>query len=142
MFKSFLYSLRYMILIIIFYYIFQLKMIYVPSILIIAIVPVNFLAIHYGILYQIKKDNYVTKYYILMSLVFFTTLFNVIFLSLNNVNFFVIVFTLFINTLELIYLDLPASSNIKIKKENINRKPKNIEPDEKNIIEFSNTKKR
>lgn len=131
MFKSFLYSLRYMILIIIFYYIFYLKMIYVPNILIIAIVPVNFLAIHYGILYQIKKDNYVTKYYILMSLVFFTTLFNVIFLSLNNVNFFVIVFTLFINTLELIYLDLPASSNIKIKKKNINRKPKNIEPDEK-----------
>lgn len=131
MFKSFLYSLRYMILIIIFYYIFHLKMIYVPNILIIAIVPVNFLAIHYGILYQIKKDNYVTKYYILMSLVFFTTLFNVIFLSLNNVNFFVIVFTLFINTLELIYLDLPASSNIKIKKKNINRKPKNIEPDEK-----------
>ncbi len=114
MLKSIIYSVRYMVLIVIFYYIFQLKIIYAPNILMIAIIPVNFLAIHYGILYQIEKDHYVTKYYILMSLILLTTLFNLIFLSLNNINMFVVVFTIFVNALELIYLDLPANSKIKI----------------------------
>lgn len=125
MLKSIIYSLRYMVLIVIFYYIFQLKIIYAPNILMIAIIPVNFLAIHYGILYQIEKDHYVTKYYILMSLILMTTLFNLIFLSLNNVNMFVVVFTIFINALELIYLDLPTNSKIKISlKKKINNKIK------------------
>lgn len=114
MLKSIIYSVRYMVLIVIFYYIFQLKIIYAPNILMIAIIPVNFLAIHYGILYQIEKDHYVTKYYILMSLILLTTLFNLIFLSLNNINMFVAVFTIFVNALELIYLDLPANSKVKI----------------------------
>ena len=125
MLKSIIYSLRYIVLIVIFYYIFQLKIIYAPNILMIAIIPVNFLAIHYGILYQIEKDHYVTKYYILMSLILMTTLFNLIFLSLNNVNMFVVVFTIFINALELIYLDLPTNSKIKISlKKKINNKIK------------------
>lgn len=119
MLKSIIYSIRYMLLIVIFYYIFQLKIIYVPNFFMIAIIPVNFLAIHYGILYQIEKDHYVTKYYILMSLILLTTMFNLFFLSFNNINMFVIVFTIFINALELIYLDLPLNVKAKI---NITRK--------------------
>jgi hypothetical protein len=107
----------------------------------IAIIPVNFLAIHYGILYQIKKDNYVTKNYILMSLIMFTSLFNLIFLSLNSVNMFVITFTIFVNALELMYLDLPSNSKIKISKKNINNKPKDIDNSEVKVIEFGNKKK-
>ena len=141
MLKSILYSIRYMLLIILFYYILQLKIIYVPNLLMIAIIPVNFLAIHYGILYQIKKDNYVTKNYILMSLIMFTSLFNVVFLSLNGVNMFVTVFTIFVNALELMYLDLPANNKIKINKRNINSKPKDINNSEVKVIEFGNKKK-
>lgn len=141
MLKSILYSIRYMLLIVLFYYILQLKMIYSLSFLMIAIIPVNFLAIHYGILYQIKKDNYVTKNYILMSLIMFTSLFNVIFLSLNSVNMFVITFTIFVNALELMYLDLPANNKIKINKKNINNKPKDIDNSEVKVIEFGNKKK-
>jgi hypothetical protein len=107
----------------------------------IAIIPVNFLAIHYGILYQIKKDNYVTKNYILMSLIMFTSLFNVIFLSLNSVNMFVTLFAIFVNALELMYLDLPANNKIKINKKNINNKPKDIDNSEVKVIEFGNKKK-
>lgn len=141
MLKSILYSIRYMLLIILFYYILQLKMIYVPNLLMIAIIPVNFLAIHYGILYQIKKDNYVTKNYILMSLNIFTSLFNVVFLSLNNVNMFVTVFTIFVNALELMYLDLPSNNKIKISKRNINNRPKDIDNTEVKVIEFGSKKK-
>lgn len=141
MLKSILYSIRYMLLIVIFYYILQLKIIYVPNILMIAIIPVNFLAIHYGILYQIKKDNYVTKNYILISLLMFTSLFNVIFLHFNDVNMFVIVFAIFVNALELIYLDLPSNNKIKINKKNINNKPKDIDNSEVNVIEFGRKKK-
>jgi len=107
----------------------------------IAIIPVNFLAIHYGILYQIKKDNYVTKNYILMSLLMFTSLFNVVFLSLNGVNMFITAFTIFVNALELMYLDLPANNRIKVNKKNINNKPKDIDTSEVKVIEFGNKKK-
>jgi hypothetical protein len=107
----------------------------------IAIIPVNFLAIHYGILYQIKKDNYVTKYYILMSLLMFTSLFNVVFLSLNGVNMSVTVFVIFVNALELIYLDLPTSNKIKVNKKSINNKLKDVDNSEVKIIEFGNKKK-
>lgn len=141
MLKSILYSVRYMLLIVLFYYILQLKLIYSLNFLMIAIIPVNFLAIHYGILYQIKKDNYVTKNYILMSLLMFTSLFNVAFLSLNSVNMFVTAFTLFVNALELMYLDLPANNKIKIKKRNINNKPKDIDTSEVKVIEFGKKKK-
>ncbi len=141
MLKSILYSIRYMLLIVLFYYILQLKMIYMPNLLMIAIIPVNFLAIHYGILYQIKKDNYVTKNYILMSLLMFTSLFNVVFLSLNNVNMFVIVFAVFVNALELMYLDLPTNAKIKINKKNRNIKPKDIDNNKNNIIEFGKKRK-
>lgn len=141
MFKSILYSIRYILLIILFYYILQLKMIYSLNLLMIAIIPVNFLAIHYGILYQIKKDNYVTKNYILMSLLIFTSLFNVIFLSLNKVNMIVIVFTIFVNALELMYLDLPSNNKIRINKKNINNKPKDKNDREVTVIEFDKKKK-
>lgn len=141
MFKSILYSIRYILLIILFYYILQLKMIYSLSLLMIAIIPVNFLAIHYGILYQIKKDNYVTKNYILMSLLIFTSLFNVVFLSLNKVNMIVIVFTIFVNALELMYLDLPSNNKIRINKKNINNKPKDTNDREVTVIEFDKKKK-
>jgi|GEM_PF-3209910 len=141
MLKSILYSIRYMLLIVLFYYILQLKLIYSLSFLMIAIIPVNFLAIHYGILYQIKKDNYVTKNYILMSLIIFTSLFNVIFLSLNRVNMFVVAFAIFVNALELMYLDLPTNNKIKINKKNANNKPKDIDNSEVRVIEFGNRKK-
>lgn len=141
MLKSILYSIRYMLLIILFYYILQLKMIYSLNLLMIAIIPVNFLAIHYGILYQIKKDNYVTKNYILMSLLMFTSLFNLLFLSLNNINMIVVVFTIFVNAVELMYLDLPSNNKIKINKKNINNKPKDIDNSEVTVIEFGKKKK-
>ena len=141
MLKSIIYSIRYMLLIVLFYYILQLKIIYSPNLLMIAIIPVNFLAIHYGILYQIKKDNYVTKNYILMSLLMFTSLFNVVFLSLNGVNMFITAFTIFVNALELMYLDLPANNRIKVNKKNINNKPKDIDTSEVKVIEFGNKKK-
>ncbi len=141
MFKSILYSIRYILLIVLFYYILQLKIIYNLNVLMIAIIPVNFLAIHYGILYQIKKDNYVTKNYILMSLLIFTSLFNVIFLSLNKVNMIVIVFTIFVNALELMYLDLPSNNKIIINKKNINNKPKDTNDREVTVIEFDKKKK-
>ena len=81
--KSLEYSLRYIALIIIFYFL-GIKYIYVPNLLIICLVPVNFLAIHYGILSKIKKDNYVDKYYILFSLLMFTSILNIIFLNIIN----------------------------------------------------------
>ena len=103
--KSLEYSLRYIALIIIFY-ILGIKYIYVPNLLIICLVPVNFLAIHYGILSKIKKDNYVDKYYILFSLLMFTSILNIIFLNIVKCNMWVIVISVFINMVELIYLDL------------------------------------
>lgn len=124
MIKSFLYSVRYMLLIVIFYYIFNLKIIYSPSVLMIAIIPVNFLAIHYGILYKVQKDNYYSKYYILMSLIVYTTLFNVIFFSLTKTNFFIIVFTIAINVLELIYLDIPKKKKTIDDDSKLNNKKK------------------
>lgn len=105
--KSLEYSLRYIFLVIIFYFL-GIKYIYVPNLLLILLVPVNFLALHYGVLFKIKKDNYVDKYYILLSLVIFTSIFNIIFLNLVNANIWVIVIAVFINALELVYLDLPG----------------------------------
>lgn len=105
--KSLEYSLRYIALIIIFYFL-GIKYIYVPNLLIICLVPVNFLAIHYGILSKIKKDNYVDKYYILFSLLMFTSILNIVFLNIVKCNMWVIVISVFINMVELIYLDLPG----------------------------------
>ncbi len=113
MLKALIYSVRYMIIILLFYYIFNLKMIYELGIVMLAIIPVNFLAIHYGILYKIKKDNYVTKYHILMTLISLTTVFNILFLYLNKVNIFVIIITVTINMIELIYIDLPSKKKQK-----------------------------
>ena len=110
MLKSLEYSLRYMLLIVIMYYLFM-KGIYTLSFFALAIIPVNFLAIQYGIYSKIEKDHYVTKEYILLSLVFYTTIFNVIFLSINKVSVFIIILTVVINLLELVYLD-----NVKQKK--------------------------
>lgn len=106
MLKSLEYSIRYILLIIIFYYL-GVKVIYQLNFFLLALIPVNFLAIHYGILYKIKKDNYVTKYYILMSLVVFTSIFSFTFLYLNRINIWVIVIAILINVIELIFLDLP-----------------------------------
>lgn len=112
--KSFEYSIRYILLIIIFYFL-GMKNIYVLNFLMIAIIPVNFLAINYGIFIKIKKDNYVDKYYILMSLIVFSTLFEGLFLYFMKVNIFVIIFSCIVNVIELIFLDLPSKdSNLKI----------------------------
>ena len=108
--KQLEYSLRYIILVIIGYYL-LFKNFYTLSFYLIAIIPINFLYIRYGIYTKINKDNYVTKEYILMELVLLTSLFNTIFLVLNKVNIFVIVFVVVINILELVY-----TTNIKPKK--------------------------
>lgn len=115
MLKSLEYSLRYIVLIIIFYYL-GLKVVYQFNFFLLALIPVNFLAIHYGTLYKIKKDNYVTKYYILASLIIFTSIFNYLFLYLNKVNFWVIVIAILLNAVELIFLDLPKQKMFEIVK--------------------------
>lgn len=114
--KAIEYSLRYMVIIVALYYLIPMSFFYKLSFAMIGIIPLNFLAIKYGIYNKIDKDNYVTKYYILMSLVVYTTLFNVIFLILNKVNFIVIIFTVIINGLELIFLDNTKKDRLKIQK--------------------------
>ena len=104
--KALLYSFRYMLLIVIGYYL-LLSPIYKLGFQMIAIIPINFLAIKYGILNKIDKDNYVTKEYILMSLVCYTTIFNLVFFLINKVSIYVVIFVVLINILELIYLDNP-----------------------------------
>lgn len=127
--KALEYSIRYIVLIILFYFL-GLKNVYVLKVYMIAIIPINFLAIKYGILTKIKKDNYVDKYYILMSLTVFTNLFNIIFLYFMNVSYWVIAFACLVNEVELIYLDLPSKKvfNYEIvgeeKKENNNKSKK------------------
>ena len=108
--KQLEYSLRYILLVVIGYYL-LFKNIYTLSFYLIAIIPINFLYIRYGIYTKINKDNYVTKEYILMELVLLTSLFNTIFLVLNKVNIFVILIVVIINILELVY-----TTNIKPKK--------------------------
>lgn len=108
--KQIEYSLRYIALVIIGYYL-LFKDFYVLNYQLLAVIPLNFLCIRYGIYYKINKDNYVTKEYILLELVSLTTLFNVIFLLLNKVNIFVVIIVVIINILELVY-----TTNIKQKK--------------------------
>ena len=108
--KQLEYSLRYILLSVIGYYL-LFKNVYTLSFYLIAIIPINFLYIRYGIYTKINKDNYVTKEYILMELVLLTSLFNTIFLVLNKVNIFVILIVVIINILELVY-----TTNIKPKK--------------------------
>ena len=97
-----------MILILIGYYL-VLSPLYKLSFVMIAIIPINFLAIKYGILNKIDEDNYVTKDYILMPLVMYTSIFNIIFLLLNKVSIYVVIFVVIINIAELIYLDNPKT---------------------------------
>ena len=103
--KAIEYSLRYIVLIIVMYYFLLLNNVYTLSFWMIGIIPVNFLAIKYGIYNKINKDNYVTKEYIIFSLIIYTTLFNIIFLLFNKVHYIVIIFTVVINILELIYTE-------------------------------------
>lgn len=110
--KAFLYSLRYMILIVIGYYL-ALSPIYKLSFIILTIIPINFLAIKYGILNKIDKDNYVTKEYILMPLITYTSIFNIVFLLFNKANIYVVIIVVIINIAELIYLDNPKNNKIK-----------------------------
>lgn len=102
--KSIEYSIRYIILIIVSYYL-LFKKIYTLSFFALAIIPVNFLAIKYGIYQKLNKDNYVTKDYILFSLIVYTTILSIIFLLLNKVNFIVIAIHVIVNVLELVYTD-------------------------------------
>ena len=60
--KQIEYSLRYMILVTIGYYL-LFKNMYTLSFYLLALIPINFLYIEYGIYYKISKDNYVTKEY-------------------------------------------------------------------------------
>lgn len=124
MLKSLEYSFRYMLLIVVAYYIFGVRVIYAPNFWMVAIIPINFLAINYGIFYKINKDKAYYKYDILMTLVLLTSIFNVVFLSLNKVNMYVILFVLVINILELVYLDRPIKN--KIKKNEISKTNKNF----------------
>ena len=110
--KAFLYSLRYMVLIVVGYYL-ALSPLYKLSLIMITLIPVNFLAIKYGILNKIEKDNYVTKEYILMSLIMYTSIFNITFLLLNKVSIYVVIFVVIINIVELIYLDNPKVKRVK-----------------------------
>src|SRR5574344_683136 len=104
MIKAIEYSIRYMIIIIAFYYV-ACSFFYKMNFAILGLIPLNFLAVKYGIYNKIDKDNYVTKYYILMTLVILTTLFNIIFLYLNKVDIVVIIIAVLINIAELIFLD-------------------------------------
>ncbi len=108
--KQIEYSLRYMILVTIGYYL-LFKNMYTLSFYLLAVIPINFLYIEYGIYYKISKDNYVTKEYILMELVLLTTIFNAIFLVLNKVNIIVVLIVCIVNVLELVY-----TANLKKKK--------------------------
>ena len=108
--KQIEYSLRYIILVIIGYYL-LFKNFYTLSFYLPLLIPINFFYIRYGIYTKINKDNYVTKEYILMELVLLTSLFNTIFLILNKVNIFVVIIVVFMNVLELVY-----TANIKTKK--------------------------
>lgn len=110
--KSFLYSLRYMALIALGYYL-VLSPIYKLSVIMLAIIPINFLAIKYGILNKIDKDHYVTKEFILMSLVLYTSIFNIAFLLFNKVSIYVVIFVVIINIAELIYLDNPRENKTR-----------------------------
>lgn len=103
--KALEYSIRYMLIIVVLYYLVPISYFYNLNFPILGIIPLNFLAIKYGIYNKIDKDHYVTKYYILMSLIIYTTLFNIVFLLLNKVNILVIIIAVLINILELIFLD-------------------------------------
>ena len=100
--KQLEYSIRYIILIILGYYL-LFKNMYTLSWYLLAFIPINFLAIKYGIYYKINKDEFYTKDIILMELILLTTTFNVIFLSLNKINFIVIIICSIINILELLF---------------------------------------
>ena len=105
--KALKYSLLYIALIIAFYFI-GIAYCYKLDFRLLAIIPINYLAIKYGILIPIKKERFVDKYYILMSLVVFTSIFNTVFLYLMHINVWVIVICVILNIVELIYLDLPG----------------------------------
>ncbi|MEG0266065.1 MAG: hypothetical protein RR659_00295 [Bacilli bacterium] len=105
--NAFKYSYKYMLIIVISYFLLNLSYFYRLNIVMIAIVPLNFLALKYGLFKELNKDHYATKYYILMELVIVTTLFNSIFLSIVKTHFLVIIFVVIINSMELIFLDTP-----------------------------------
>lgn len=105
--KAIEYSVRYMLIIGILYYIIPLSVFYKLGFQLLGVIPINYFAIKYGIYNKIDKDNYVTKDFILLSLISYTTLFNTFFLILNKVNIFVVLIVIFVNIVELIYLDNP-----------------------------------
>lgn len=107
--KAIEYSLRYMLIIGVLYYLVPLSFFYQVSFALLGIIPLNFLAIKYGIYNKMDKDHYVTKDYILMSLVIYTTLFNVIFLMFNKAQLIVIIIAVLVNALELIFLNNPKT---------------------------------
>lgn len=104
------YTYKYFIFYIIGFYLLNFKMFYELSFKMIFIIPLNFFIIKYGILKEINKDHYITKYYILGSLMGVTSLFILLLLLINKINIFVILFTIIINGLELLYLDAPEKT--------------------------------
>lgn len=104
------YTYKFFIFYIISYYLLNLKLFYNFSYKMIFIIPINFVMIKYGILKEINKDHYITKYYVLGSLMGITSLFLLLLLLINKTNIFVIIFTIIINGLELLYLDAPEKT--------------------------------
>jgi hypothetical protein len=105
------YTYKFFILYIIGFYLLNFRMFYELSFKMIFIIPLNFFLIKYGILKEINKDHYMTKYYILGTLMIITSLFITLLLIVNKTNIFVILFTLIIHVLELLYLDAPDKKN-------------------------------
>ena len=104
------YTYKYLLYFIILFYLLNIKSIFVLNFKMIAIIPIMFIIIKYGILKEINKDHYMTKYYALGCILSITTIFLIIFLLFNKVNVIVIIFTVIVNTLELIFLDDPEKN--------------------------------
>ncbi|HPF82701.1 MAG TPA: hypothetical protein PLV83_00810 [Bacilli bacterium] len=101
--KALKYSLGYMIIIFLIY-LFASK-IYTFSFWLLGIIPVNFLAIRYGIYNFIDKEKYTTKDMILGQLLIYTSLFNIIFLLINKVNIFIMLIVLAVNFIEITFIN-------------------------------------
>lgn len=127
--KSIEYSIRYMLIIVVLYYIVPLSYFYKMSFALLGIIPLNFLAIKYGIYNKLDKDiakakeanslakqydfnnekssNVLTKEYIILPLIIYTTILNIAFLLLNKTKIIVIIIACTINVIELLFTKNP-----------------------------------
>ena len=104
------YTYKYLLIFTILFYLVNIKTFFVLNFKMLAIIPLMFFIIKYGILKEINKDHFMTKYYSLEWLLLITTVFLILFLLLNKVNIIVILFTIIVNALELIFLDAPEKT--------------------------------